>query len=373
MHTATYSPDDNKLRLYPAHRLDAETYQRVTKAGFSWAAKQELFVASAWTPGREDLLLELCGEIDDEDKTVMERAEERADRFTDYSDKRAGDAERAHAVVRDICEHIPLGQPILVGHHSEARARKDCERIGNNMRQAVNMWSTSQYWTDRAVGVLRNAKYKERADVRARRIKKLEAEQRKEQAALKSARTSLTAWSSEGLADRLPLDLAKRMADLDRLYVAENGERVSVWSLLDSGKWSVAQAVSAGIEAFTKQLPRLERWVAHFEMRLSYERALLAAQGGTVADRTGPQVGGAVKCWASPRGGWAWIKKVNKVSVTIEDNWGNGGANFTRTIPFDKLTEIMTPGQVNAAREQGRLVEIPSGVGFVLTAAQAAA
>ena len=35
--SATYSPDDNKLRLYSATRLDKETYERVKDAGFRWA------------------------------------------------------------------------------------------------------------------------------------------------------------------------------------------------------------------------------------------------------------------------------------------------------------------------------------------------
>src|SRR3990172_5821451 len=64
MMTATYSPDDNKLRLYASARLDADTYARVKAAGFIWAPKQELFVAPMWTPQREDLLIELCGAID---------------------------------------------------------------------------------------------------------------------------------------------------------------------------------------------------------------------------------------------------------------------------------------------------------------------
>ncbi|HCE8871455.1 DUF3560 domain-containing protein, partial [Klebsiella pneumoniae] len=46
---ATYSPDDNKLRLYASLRLDDETYSLINKAGFRWAPKQELFVAPAWT------------------------------------------------------------------------------------------------------------------------------------------------------------------------------------------------------------------------------------------------------------------------------------------------------------------------------------
>jgi hypothetical protein len=88
-YTATYFPEDNKLRLYSSSRLDAETYARVKEAGFSYAPKQELFYASMWTPHREDLLLEMCGEIDDEDRTLVERAEERSERFSEYSDKRA--------------------------------------------------------------------------------------------------------------------------------------------------------------------------------------------------------------------------------------------------------------------------------------------
>ncbi len=82
MYRATYSPDDNKLRLYAVSRLDPETYKKVHDAGFRWAPKQALFVAPAWTPGREDVLLSLAGEIEDEDSTLAERQEARAERFT---------------------------------------------------------------------------------------------------------------------------------------------------------------------------------------------------------------------------------------------------------------------------------------------------
>ncbi len=82
-HTATYSPEDNKLRLYPGYRLDEDEYARVKAAGFKWAPKQELFVAPAWTPGREDLLIEMCGEIEDEDTSLVERAAAKADRLAE--------------------------------------------------------------------------------------------------------------------------------------------------------------------------------------------------------------------------------------------------------------------------------------------------
>ncbi|HHR1292681.1 TPA: DUF3560 domain-containing protein, partial [Klebsiella pneumoniae] len=93
----TYSPDDNKLRLYASLRLDEETYSLINKAGFRWAPKQELFVAPAWTPGREDVLLSLAGDIEDEDSTLFDRQEQRAGRFSDYSDRRAVESEQALA------------------------------------------------------------------------------------------------------------------------------------------------------------------------------------------------------------------------------------------------------------------------------------
>jgi hypothetical protein len=208
MISATYSPDDNKLRLYPGARLDVDTYTRVKAAGFTWAPKQELFVAPMWTPAREDLALELAGEIDDEDRSLVERAEERADRFEDYSGKRAAEAGAAHKAVAAIADGIPLGQPILVGHHSERHARKDAERIQNGMRKAVRLWDTSTYWQSRAKGAIRAAKYKERPDVRARRIKTIEADLRKQQRSQQEAEKWLIAWTHENLT----LEVARKIA-----------------------------------------------------------------------------------------------------------------------------------------------------------------
>ena len=180
MYTATYSPDDNKLRLTAAARLDDELYQRVKKAGFRWAPKQELFYAT-WNPRAADIAEELAGSIDDEDSNLMDRAEDRAERFEGYQENRTKDAESARAGVDAIAEHIPFGQPILVGHHSEKRARRDAKKIEDGMRRSIKMWETADYWSYRANAAIRHAKFLERPDVRARRIKKLEAAKRKQE------------------------------------------------------------------------------------------------------------------------------------------------------------------------------------------------
>lgn len=376
-HSATYSPDDNKLRLYPACRLDREEYDRVKGAGFVWAARQELFVAPAWTPEREDFLLEMCGEIEDEDKSLVERAEERAERFSEYSDKRMDDAERARAYVSSIADNIPLGQPILVGHHSERHARKDAERIENGMRRAVSMWETSKYWKSRAAGAVHAAKYKERPDVRARRIKGLEADKRKRERNKKDAETFLKAWSAEGITREKALRIANYdgiskcfpLCDYPRNPPANQYEGMtSIWSAITDGVIDEHQGREISIRIHERRIHYADRWLNHIENRLAYERAMLNEAGGIEADKVKPEKGGACKCWASHAGGWSYIQKVNKVSVTVLDNWGNGGENFTRTIPFDKLRAVMAAGQVRDAKESGRFVEYPDKTGFVLKA-----
>ncbi len=214
--TARYSPEDNKLRIDPAFRLPKDVYERVRQAGFIWAPKQKLFVAPAWTPSREDFLIEMCGEIGDEDTTLVDRAEQRADRFQEYSDKRRDEAVHAHAAVERLCDGIPLGQPILVGHHSEKRARRDAERITNRMRKAVNLWETSEYWKSRAKGCLLAAKYKEQPDVRHRRIKGLEADKRKREKTVKRSQGLIKVWTNPDKA--LTLARASAIALADRGY-----------------------------------------------------------------------------------------------------------------------------------------------------------
>jgi hypothetical protein len=242
-YTATYSPEDNKLRLYSSARLDRDLYARVKGAGFIYAPKQELFVAPMWTPEREDLLIELCGEVDDEDTSLVERAEERADRFVDYKDKRITDAERAQEAVSRIADGIPMGQPILIGHHSERHARKDAERIENGMRKTVKMWQTAKYWEERAKGAIRHAKYKELPGVRHRRIKGLEADLRRYQNSFTpDPKTKPQMWDGE-----------------EHVWIT-NGSR--------GGRW----AKSSSLPAIEQQS---RRWIEHLQNRIAYEKAML--------------------------------------------------------------------------------------------------
>ena len=291
---ATYSPEDNKLRLYSVSRLDSETYARVKGHGFIWAAKQGLFVAPMWTPEREDLLMDLCGEIGDEDTSLVDRAEQRADRFEEYSDKRESDAHAAKAAVDRIADGIPLGQPILVGHHSERHARKDAERIENGMRKAVKMWETSKYWTARAAGALRHAKYKELPGVRARRIKGLEADKRKQERNKQEADMWLKLWTEcEKEQDKeLQKQVALRIANMCWLHLPRKaGDREdfahtpTAYDALTERHSSlyaprtIEEVFAAAQATYPRAIANAERWIQHLDNLLMYEKAMLEEAG----------------------------------------------------------------------------------------------
>ncbi len=369
MMTATYSPEDNKLRLYPTSRLPKDLYDRVKAAGFSWAPKQELFVAPAWSPAREDLLIELCGDVGDEDTSLTDRAEQRAERFEDYSEKREDEAHRAHAAVESICDGIPLGQPILVGHHSERHARKHAEQIQSGMRKALRLWETSKYWTDRAAGAIQHAKYKELPAVRYRRIKKLEADLRKQIKNRDESQKQFDFWSREGLTREVAMAFANyfdhasyewKLADYPRESPASQYEGpMSCWSVLEGNVATVEQVQARRVPGLKRYLEgNCVRWIAHYENRIAYERAMLNEQGGIAADAFDFQVGGQVL----RRGQWFVIAKINRVGGVV--NSVSVFGHFATTVSVDEIKDYKAPAagdaeKVKAATTKGPLCNYP--------------
>ncbi len=382
--TATYSPDDNKLRLSASSRLDAETFKRVIDAGFKWAPKQEIFVAPMWTPGRESLCIELAGEIEDEDSSLIERAEERAERFEEYSGKRAKEAASAHAHVQQISGRFEFGQPILVGHHSERKARKDAERMENGMRKAVKLWETSGYWEQRAAAALAHAKYKELPAVRARRIKAIEADKRKQERTRQEAEKWLAAWKDcEAVTDpELQMVQALKIANVCWLSLPrKEGDRPdfdqspTAYGALTNqhpnlyATRTLAEVIEVAKRKYPATIAHCDRWIAHYENRLNYERAMLGEAGGLKAEKFDIQPGGRVLV----RGEWAVVLRVNKRDGKITSVRTN--ARFVPVRQIEEIADYTPPTEEDAEKAKkvttlAPLVNFP-GEGFIeMTAAE---
>lgn len=276
-YTATYSPEDNKLRLYSLYRLDSETYERAKTLGFRWAPKQELFVAPMWTPEREDFLLELVGEIEPEEMSLADRAVAKVERIENAIDKARRESDSFSRAAEKIAERFYMGQPILVGHHSERKARKDRDKMDRAQSNACACIEKAKWLAYKANGVESHANRKNRSDVRARRIKTLLAELRDLQRKLNHGHHCLDMWTKIAAIE----DVEKRESAA-RYYSGMRDNvggysRWEAWSDLQDGKKTADEVIAESIQLAERTInsEKLFRWIEHTLNRLSYERSEL--------------------------------------------------------------------------------------------------
>ncbi len=89
-------------------------------------------------------------------KDYEERRESRIERFENRAAAAQTESNAAYEAAHSIMEHIPPGQPILVGHHSERHHRRDLDRIDNNMRKSVEADQKASYYAARAEAAANN-------------------------------------------------------------------------------------------------------------------------------------------------------------------------------------------------------------------------
>ena len=163
--------------------------------------------------GREDVLLSLAGDIEDEDSTLFDRREQRAGRFSDYSDRRAVESEQALAHVDSLASAVPLGQPIPVGHHSERRARRHAQKIESGMKRAVMLFERAEYWEQRAQASAAR-KIQGASGCALPPYQKIEAELRKSQKHIARSEKYMTMWRAQ----TLDLKMALLVSNYDHIH-----------------------------------------------------------------------------------------------------------------------------------------------------------
>ena len=270
---ATYSPEDNKLRITASYRFEDALWQDFKKLGFHWAPKQEIFVHPRWTPTVEDFCLKMAGSIGPEGMTMVERAEFKNDRIDGYIANRHRDVNAFTAAADRYGERFAGGQPILVGHHSENKARNDHKRMVRNTEKAHEAAGKIDYWHYKKQGVAIHANRKSAYGVRVRRMKKLFAELRDYQRTLNDANIGVKQWNvilnKEGMDDFDKFIIYH----LNRLPSAGYG----LWGEVDSGKISAKEGALRALERNENILasPHYRRWITHILNRLGYERSEL--------------------------------------------------------------------------------------------------
>lgn len=281
---ATYSPEDNKLRIYPLNRLDKDLYDELKTQGFGWAPKQELFVKPSWSPEAEDLCIRLAGTIEPEDTTMAERAEAKAERLKALAEKRADEARGFSAAANNMS----FGdQPILLGHHSQRKMEKTQKAQERNEERAKEASSAVRYWNWKMMGTVAHANHKNRPDVIERRIKTLLTDLRKKQRELHAAGDCLSLWERcKGFED----------AERQRAFafkIANFRWDICVPDTLDhirDESKPLAEIIDDNIALGQKRKndPKLHRKINHILNRLTYERAQLGEVDYYTGKVTGP-------------------------------------------------------------------------------------
>lgn len=178
----------------PKRALISRSAEALEAAGFTVAVEVD-----ATVQGREQV----------EDR-LEQQAEQRAGRLRARSQREGTKAEQRWRAGHELADRIPIGQPILLGHHSQRRAERDAERISGHMDASVEHQRRADD-ADRAARTAEAAIGARNNPVTvANRIERLGAQIRRGERELANAARHDVAGSQymQGLQDRLAHDRA---------------------------------------------------------------------------------------------------------------------------------------------------------------------
>jgi hypothetical protein len=173
--------------------------------------------------------------VAEEREARAERLENRADRHENRAERKEAESEALHAYSDRLVEHIPPGQPILVGHYSERGHRRTLERSRNAMFRAIEASAESREAERKATGLRRALERGTPMVTLRNRIDRLEADVRRYTKKIDGAGRPIHGQdkpATGGYRERL-LALrarAEEELDLDRAELAAREEKgVKVW------------------------------------------------------------------------------------------------------------------------------------------------
>jgi hypothetical protein len=128
------------------------------------------------------------------------KREEKAARFRELAQKHDNISTGRHFAARQQLETIPLGQPILVGHHSEKGHRAQLKRIDRHFAEAQEHHDKAEYFRRRAAAAESNRTiFSDDPDASEKLVDKIER-LKKRQGMMKRANQLIRKADRDGLA-----------------------------------------------------------------------------------------------------------------------------------------------------------------------------
>jgi Domain of unknown function (DUF3560) len=184
--------------------------------------------------------------------SYRERRQARVERLNGWADKREARSDATLAGVERLAGMIPLGQPILLGHHSQRRAERDRDRIRRGMSAGVADAAKAREMRARAASIeaaAGRAVYSDDADA----IERLSARV----AAREAERDRIKAYNASCRRDARDASL---LDDQQRAQLVSTA-RACAWQLGERGEMPayVLTNLGASIRTDRRRLAELER------------------------------------------------------------------------------------------------------------------
>ena len=212
-------------------------------------------------------------------------------------------AESRHARAREIGSHIPMGQPILLNHHSEKRHRADIRRIDANMRASIEAAEGAKVAERRARSAERNRSISSDDPEAVRRLKEKLVELERTQERMKAGNKALRAGKSDA-------DIAKAAGvPVEKVYKLREKDfagRVGFPDFAIKNNSAEIRRVKQRIEELQKQATtpaRATERVGDVELREEDNRVKLIFPGKP-SDAVRAELKGAGFHWSPSAGAW---------------------------------------------------------------------
>lgn len=210
--------------------------------------------------------------------TRRERLERKLEQRREWADKANRRSSEEMETARKITEHIPFGQPILVGHHSEGAHRRLIARSAGHMDRSVEQSRLADYHEGKAEGIerqLENTVFSDDPDALDRlreKLEKLEALQERMKAINKIVRT-------KGITeDQMRERIKAAYPDLDDAEVSEIVCKPPHLAYIGPGFPSYALTNN------NATIRRVKERIAQIERRQARQEAAENASGGVLVE-----------------------------------------------------------------------------------------
>ena len=159
------------------------------------------------------------------------KQQEKAERYRELAEKHKKESESRYEQYHNNIMAIPMGQPILVGHHSERGHRAHLKRCDNHMRKSIEHSEKAEYYENKAKGVENNNSISSDDPEAIKKLKeKLEKLENKRVAykehnkkARKEGKDTLPSWALSNLSQNIR-SVKQRIEYLERQKNIEDNE-----------------------------------------------------------------------------------------------------------------------------------------------------